>query len=190
MSRGIRLMFIGCALFSATAAVQAQVVVLDQVQAVVDTTVGGLAVGGASDQRLAQTITVGVDGRLIGVMLPIGCDSGRLVLEIRDVVGGEPGPTVLSRRQIRADRIADVGSAFQLIRVGMGGVPATAGDQLAIVLDNPTGSCGVFRGPVGDSYAGGQGFFEALPNPPGWIPFSDTETRLDLPFITVVRTGP
>jgi hypothetical protein len=188
MKRAVLLSLFVAVVVTAASPAKAQTTVLDQVQAVVDTSVGGLAIGGTSDQRLAQTVTVGIDGRLIGVMLPVGCDSGRLVVEIRDVVGGEPGPTVLARRQVRADRVADVGAAFQFIRVFSGGVTFSAGDQFAIVLDNPSGSCGIFRGPVGDSYPGGEGFFEALPNPPGWVPFSDTETRLDLPFMTVVRT--
>ncbi len=162
------------------------VTILDQVQGVIDDTVGGMAVGGGSDQRLAQTVTVGVSGRLVGVMLPIACESGRLVMEIRDVVGGEPGPTVFARTRIPAVRIPDLGPTFQQVPV-RGAVNFSVGDEFAVVLDNPTGGCGIFRGPVGDSYAGGQGFFEALPNPPGWVPFSETESRLDLPFMTVVR---
>ncbi len=166
---------------------EAQTSVLDQVQAVIDSSVGGLAIGGLSDQRLAQTVTVGIDGQLVGVMLPIVCASGRLIVEIRDVVGGEPGPNVLSRRRFPAQRIPDLGATFQFFQVRGGGLRLMAGDQFAIVLDNPTGQCGIFRGPVGDSYTAGEGFFEALPNPPGWVPFSETETRLDLPFMTMVR---
>jgi len=169
------------------AAADPPITVLDQVQGVIDDTVGGLAVGGESDQRLAQTVTVGVSGRLVGVMLPIACESGRLVMEIRDVVGGEPGTNVLARTRIPAGRVPNLGPTFQNVPV-RGAVSFTAGDEFAVVLDNPTGGCGIFRGPVGDSYAGGQGFFEALPNPPGWVPFSETESRLDLPFMTVVRT--
>jgi len=61
------------------------------------------------------------------------------------------------------------------------------GDVYTLVLRNTGGSCGLLRGPEGDPYAGGEGFFAARPNPPGWIPFSATETRLDLPFLVVVR---
>jgi len=166
---------------------EAQTMVIDQVQAVIDTSVGGLAIGGDSNQRLAQTMIAGIDGRLTGIMLPIACESGRLIVEIRDVVAGEPGPNVLSRRRFRAERIPDLGATFQFFRVRGGGLYLMAGDQFAIVLDNRAGSCGIFRGPVGDPYSAGEGFFEALPNPPGWVPFSETETRLDLPFMTVVR---
>ena len=187
MRRFVLMFVCGFLFMTLTAAVEAQSTVIDQMQAVIDSSVGGLAIGGNSDQRLAQTITVGVDGRLSGLMLPIGCSSGRLILEIRDVVGGEPGPNVLARRRIRAERVPDLGATFQFFRIGGGGLFFMAGDQIALVLDNPTGSCGIFRGPVGDPYSAGEGFFEALPNPPGWVPFSETETRLDLPFMTVVR---
>jgi hypothetical protein len=186
--RRIVLMFVcGFLFMTLTAVVEAQSTVIDQMQAVVDDSVGGMAIGGTSDQRLAQTVTVGVSGRLIGIMLPVACESGRLVIEIRDVVGGEPGDNILSRRRIRAERIPDLGATFQLFRVRGGGLHLMAGDQFAIVLDNRSGGCGIFRGPVGDSYSGGQGLFEALPNPPGWVPFSETEDRLDLPFMTLVR---
>jgi hypothetical protein len=185
-----RIVLLACVIFSTialTAAADPPITLMDQMQAVIDSTVGGLAIGGESDQRLAQTVTAGIDGRLTALMLPIACESGRLVVEIRDVIGGEPGPTVLSRGTFPATRIPNLGPTFQMVPI-RGSVNLTAGDQFAIVLDNPSGSCGIFRGPVGDSYPGGQGLFEALPNPPGWIPFSETEDRLDLPFITVVRT--
>ena len=158
---------------------------IDQMQPVVDDTVGGLAIGGASQQKLAQTVTVGLDGRLVGVFLPIGCDSGRLVIEIRELdAEGKPSDVVLRRREFNAANISPIGPVFRFfpLRVPL----LSAGDRFAVVLQNPTGSCAIFSSPVGDSYAGGEGFFEALPNPPGWVPFSDTETRLDLPFITEV----
>ena len=186
MKRTILMMLVVAVMGTVAPVAEAQTTVLDQIQPVVDSSVGGLAIGGTSDQRLAQTVTAGVDGRLVGVMLPIACASGRLIVEIRDVVGGEPGPNVLSRRGFRAERIPDLGATFQFFRARGGGLRLMAGDQFAIVLDNPTGGCGIFRGPVGDSYSAGEGFFEALPNPPGWVPFSETDTRLDLPFMTVV----
>jgi hypothetical protein len=160
--------------------------VIDQMQPVVDTTVGGMAIGGGSAQQLAQTVTVGRDGKLVGLFLPIGCDSGRLVIEIRNVDGDSPGTVLLYRRRIDAAQLSPIGPAFRLFRIDPG-LPLAAGDRLAVVLRNPTGSCGMFQGPVGDAYAGGEGFFQALPNPPGWVPFSDTETRLDLPFMTLMR---
>ena len=186
MKRIVLLSVCGVLFMTMTAVVEAQSIVIDQMQAVVDDSVGGMAIGGTSDQRLAQTVTVGVSGRLIGIMLPVACESGRLVMEIRDVVGGEPGSTIFARTNLPARRLPDLGPSFQMVPV-RGMASFVAGDQFAIVLDNPSGGCGIFRGPVGDSYSGGQGLFEALPNPPGWVPFSETEDRLDLPFMTVVR---
>jgi hypothetical protein len=150
----------------------------------VDSTVGGAAIGGASEQQLAQTVTVGLAGELVGVFLPIGCDSGRLLIEIRTLDDGSPGDVVLGRRRFDAVDVPPIGPVFRLFRMGAG-LSFAAGDRFAIVLRNREGSCGIFRGPVGDSYARGEGFFQALPNPPGWVPFSDT--RLDLPFMTLTR---
>jgi len=160
--------------------------VIDQIQPDVDTTVGGVGIGGASAQQLAQTVTVGRDGKLVGIFLPIGCDSGRLVIEILNVEGDGPGNTLLYRRRIDAPQLAPIGPVSRLFRIDPG-LPLAAGDRLAVILRNPTGSCGLFQGPVGDAYAGGEGFFQALPNPPGWVPFSETESHLDLPFMTLIR---
>jgi hypothetical protein len=45
----------------------------------------------------------------------------------------------------------------------------------------------VFQGPPGDSYLGGNLFFDARPNPPGWVCNCEFPgERLDLPFQTVV----
>ena len=85
---------LGLSLFlvAAPAPAQSPEVFIDQMQPLIDTTVGGLAIGGASHEKLAQTVTVAHDGRLRGVFLPIGCDSGRLVVEIRNVESsGTPG---------------------------------------------------------------------------------------------------
>lgn len=179
---------VGLSLFlMASPAVEAQSTATDQMQPSVDITVGGLAIGDTSEEQLAQTVTVGLDGWLEGVFLPIGgCDSGRLIIEIRTLDGDSPSDVVLRRRRFNAADVPQVGPVFRLFRMG-GWLSFSAGDRFAIVLRNPTGSCGIFQGPEGDSYAGGQGFFQALPNPPGWVPFSATETRLDLPFMTLMR---
>jgi hypothetical protein len=60
------------------------------------------------------------------------------------------------------------------------------GDFLAIVLSNGAGSCGVAASPDGDSYAAGRAWFDARPNPPGWLPVSPLSPEDDLPFQTVV----
>ena len=61
--------------------------------------------------------------------------------------------------------------------------------MFAIVLSSP-GECGVFQGPIGDSYPAGNAFFDAQPNPVGaWVCICDfPEARFDLPFQTLVET--
>jgi hypothetical protein len=176
-------------LIAASAHAQSPSVFIDQMQPLIDTAVGGLAIGGASQEKLAQTVTVGRDGRLRGVFLPIGCDSGRLVVEIRNVESsGAPGSVLLARRAFPAEQVTGFGPVFRYFRLGDDhDLLFVAGSRFAIVLRNPTGTCGILRGPVGDTYTGGSGFFGALPNPPGWVPFFPTETRLDLPFMTVMK---
>lgn len=160
--------------------------VIDPMQPDFDAVVGPLAVGGPSEQMLAQTLTATIAGRIVGVFLPIACSGGRLHLELRDTANGGPGSVVLGHGSKPASHLPPLGAHFRLISIG-GGPVLSPGDSYTLVLRNTGGSCGLLRGPEGDSYAGGAGFFDARPNPPGWIPFSATETRLDLPFLVVVR---
>lgn len=125
------------------------------------------AIGGASEQQLAQTFTIVRDGTLAGVFLPVGCGSGQLEIEIRNVEGDEPGTTVLGSQHFSAESIVTDVTVFKLFRLP--GLPVSAGDRLAMVLRNPTGSCGMASGPEGDPYPGGEAFFDARPNPPGWL---------------------
>lgn len=176
-------------LIAASAHAQSPNNFIDQMQPLIDTTAGALAIGGASQEKLAQTVTVGHDGRLRGVYLPIVCDSGRLIVEIRNVdSSGTPSSILLGRSSFPAGDIAMIGPLFRYFNLDDDSdLSFVSGNRFAIVLRNPTGTCGIFRGPTGDSYTGGAGFFDALPNPPGWIPFSATETGLDLPFVTRMK---
>jgi len=170
-------------LFPLTAVAIPPATVLDQLQSQIDGTVGGAAVGGASNQRLAQTVTVGFDGRLGGVHLPIACTDGTLEIEVRDVTAtGLPGSVVLDAHSFPAAHLPNIGIVFRFLRLG--NIPLLAGDRIAFVLDNPTGVCGIFQGPVGNTYSDGSGFFEALPNPPGFLLLGERE---DLPFITQMK---
>ena len=170
----------------ASAQAQSAATFIDQMQPLIDNTVGGLAIGGPSQQKLAQTVTVAHAGRLRGVFLPIGCDSGRLLVEIRNVnPSGEPGSLVLARQRFPAEDVAVIGPVFRYFKFEDSDLSFMAGNHFAIVLRNPTGSCGIFRGPAGNSYTGGAGFFDALPNAPGWLPLSGPD--LDLPFMTVMK---
>ncbi len=57
--------------------------VIDQEQPVIDTTVGGLAIGGGSQQQLAQVVTAGITGRLTAVRFPVACSTGSLTVEMQ-----------------------------------------------------------------------------------------------------------
>lgn len=160
---------------------------VDAAQFEIDMKAGGLAVGGASQQRLAQTMTVEVGGNLAGVFLPISCASGKVVVEVRDVGKGDvPGPGVLA---VTGARAADLGvPPFRFTYVAMRRpLLLAAGDRISIIVSNPGGECGFAQAPATAAYAGGRGFFEALPNSPGFIPFSDfAGAPDDLPFQLVL----
>ncbi len=146
------------------------------------------AVGGPSVQVLSQTLTVGLSGRLAEVRVPIGCESGRVILQITDVdTLGLPGSSVLAERRYPANFFPEVVTAdFQSLPLG-GRVGVTAGDRIAIVLSNPTGSCGVQPGPLGNPYTGGTGWADDTTDPFPPVPLSLGTNRADLPFQTFVR---
>ncbi len=160
--------------------------IIDQLQPNIDNS-AILAIGGSSDQKLAQTVTISTTGILKGVYLPISCADGRLNISINDVVLGEPGSLTFTNKKIRGSRVSNLVTQFRYFGIP-GNLLVNAGDQYAIVLENATGSCGISGSPVGDSYPAGGGFFDARPNPPGWVPFEDTESRFDLPFLLRIKT--
>jgi hypothetical protein len=174
------------ALAPATASARPPATALDAMQPLADASSGTLAIGGASGQRLAQTFSAELSGRLTGVFLPLRCDSGHLVLEIREMEGDLPGDVSVVSQVVPAAQVRRLDFHFQLFDLG-GGVAVAPGTRLALVLSNPDGVCGIARGPVGDGYADGAGYFEASPNEPGWIPLATTETRHDHPFLVAVK---
>jgi len=168
--------------------------VVDQQQPVIDDSVGGLAIGGGplSDQKLAQVFTVGLAGYLTEVRLPIACDGGDpLILEIQSVAAGLPDGGVLRSQTYDGAGLPSFAPDPPQLRPFTLAVPlpVVAGQQLAIFLYSPLpGACGVFQGPVGDPYPGGDGYFDALPNlPRQWLPLGPPlGDRSDLPFATLV----
>lgn len=158
---------------------------LDQEQTAVDPS-ANQAIGGASQQILAQVVTPGISGRLREIHMPIACSSGDLFVDIQgvDSATGEPDGTVLHSRRIRGRTLPPplpVVPDFRSLFLG-GGVGITAGVPYAIVLSSD-GQCASQQGPTGDSYPGGEAFFDSRPNPPGvWVPLGR-----DLPFQTYVR---
>jgi hypothetical protein len=162
---------------------------LDQQQMTVDTSVGAHAIGGTSQQILAQVVTSGRAGRLVEVRMPVACSSGNLIVEIRYVSSttGEPVGTAVSAETIAGGTIPASGPPPVFRRVTFS-VPVWVGvgDRLAIVLSS-AGQCAIWSGPVGDPYPGGHAWFDARPNAPHvWVRGSVGTGRDDLPFQTFV----
>ena len=186
MKKKISLLILACSLNASVVTSVDAAKVIDQFQPNIDSA-SILAIGGSSEQKLAQTITIDIAGILKGVYLPINCADGRLKIAINDVVDGEPGSFEYTYNQVRSARITNQITTFRYFGLP-GDLSVEVGDEYAIVIDNPTGSCGISGSPVGDSYSGGGGFFDARPNPPGWVPFEETESRFDLPFMVLIKT--
>jgi hypothetical protein len=149
-----------------------------------------MAIGGPSGQVLAQTFTAAIGGRLAEIRLPIGCASGELILQVKDVAAdGKPGTAVLATRHYAADLFpTTVSGDFQSLPLG-GRVGLTPGERIALVLSNPTGSCGVLPG-ISSGYADGDGWMLDLTY--GWQPLLISNSSVtDVGFQTFVRmTGP
>lgn len=170
--------------------------ILDQQQPTIDTSVGGLAIGFSSQQKLGQTVMAGKTGDLVRVDLPVGCDGADLIIEITDVAStGAPGSTVKSTTTIAGSTLPSFplgGISFRQFTLATP-VAVSSGAVYAIVLRSTsttaTTGCGIFRGPLGDNYTGGDLYFDALPNAPGWIRNCGEfpNDRCDLPFKTWVE---
>jgi len=161
--------------------------VIDQQQPTIDASVGGLAIGGNSEQMLAQVVTAGISGKIAGVRFPVACESGDLVVQIQGVTAGQPNGVVLASQTVTAASLPSFAPNPPSFRSLVFSAPATVtvGTQFAIVLKNTTGVCDVFQGPVGNPYAGGNGFYDARPNQVGvWEPLGG---RADLPFQTLMQ---
>lgn len=184
------------AVFAAVVAAAAAVgdaraaLIVDQEQPFVAGTVGGVAVGGFYDQKVAQVVTPGVDGRLAAVAMPVVCEaSSTLEVEIQGVTAGVPDGSILARFSVQGSELPSsypAPPAMRQLELPTA-IEQSAGAPFAIVLDSP-GDCGMFRGPVGDSYAGGNGYFDSRPNPVGvWVCMCEfAGERFDFPFRTFV----
>jgi hypothetical protein len=155
--------------------------VFDQEQSVIDATVGGLVIN--SGQVLAQVVTAGISGDLVEVRFPVDGDSGDLIVEIQEVAGGTPNGVILSSQAFPATSLPPAGPTLRSLALGTP-VAFSAGDQFAIVLSS-AGFFGIFQGPVGDPYPGGDGFFLDPAFPASWNPLGPP--RSDLPFLTLVE---
>jgi hypothetical protein len=161
---------------------------IDQQQPIIDTSSGTVfAIGGGSEQKLAQVVTAGLSGVLTQVRFPISCSSTtELIVEIQEVAGDRPSGVVLTSQTISGADLPPASPTFRSL-VFLSPPYLSAGSRFAIVLI-ARGSCGLYQGPLGDSYPGGDGFSDSRPNPPGiWVPLF---YRLDLPFQTMVNPCP
>jgi hypothetical protein len=161
--------------------------VIDQQQPTIDISVGALAIGGDSTQKLAQIVTTGAAGFLTAVRLPIVCETGSsLVVEIQQVASGVPNGVVMTSQTFPGGSLSP-DAAFKDL-VFSAPVSFAVGEQFAIVLKS-SGTCAALQGPVGDTYAPGNLYFDALPNRPGWVCVCTfAGARFDLPFQTLVES--
>lgn len=149
-----------------------------------------LALGGSSSQRLAQTFRISRKGWLSHLTLAASCMPDakvRVTVEQVDKFG-RPGGVVLAEEWVPGTVFTSVPTPAYGFRIVEFGKPAwLAPGDYAFILTAKAGDCGVMAGPTGDSYPDGRGWFEALPNPPGWIELFDAEGVRDLPFQVFMR---
>jgi hypothetical protein len=171
---------------SSAAATAAPTLVIDQEQAETSAS-GTLAIGGESQQILGQTLTAGIDGFLSHVELPVACAGGELIVEIVELEGALPTGRVRGSAVIGPGMLPPLTETpFPFVSIALA-VPVriARGDRFGIVLRNETGVCGLALPAGGDTYAGGESFFDSRPNPAGvWV-----AGPYDLPFRTVVDLG-
>ena len=165
---------------------RAQLSVIDQ-QSAIEPGQNTFAIGGASEQILAQVVTTGITGPLVGINVPVA-GMGDLIVEIQGVTGvGEPDGSIFLSQTFPAP-----GSGSDTFVSLMFSTPMSfsVGDEFAIVLSS-TGTLGMSRAPTGDTYMGGSAFFDSRPNTPGvWVALSIGGNPDDLAFQTVVSISP
>jgi hypothetical protein len=163
--------------------------VLDQEQPVFGTDEFTHAIGGSSEQKLAQTVTAGRRGSLVQVDLPVVCSEGaELIVKITELdATGRPSGAVLSTTRVPgAALFATDPPTFRSIVLADPPFMAV-GNRFAVVLEATGASCSLRPGPIGNAYGGGSAFFDARPNPPGWLALKGfRDTPHDLPFKTWV----
>ena len=163
---------------------RAQLLVIDQ-QAPLDPGQAQTVIGGNSDQILAQVVTTGITGPLVGINVPVA-GFGDLLVEIQGVTGAEPdGSIFLSQIFPGPGPGSDTFVSFMFLTP----ISFSDGDVFAIVLSS-TGALGMSQAPIGDTYIGGSGFFDSRPNAVGvWVPLSVGGNPDDLAFQTVVSVA-
>jgi hypothetical protein len=172
-------------------------VVLDQYENLWSS-VATVPIGGATEQQLAQTFEAGITGHLDHLQLVFTCEPdsvGLFTVEIQKVgADGLPNGGLLGSVSLDSSTLNLVPPALRDVVVP--GVDLVAGNKYAIVMRAAdTANCFASEGPIEAGmfgYPRGSGYFDARPNPPGWMLFQPQS--LDLPFYTYMRvaelTGP
>jgi hypothetical protein len=167
--------------------------VVDQQQPIFGSAMAS-AIGGPDDQKLAQTVTAGLDGSLTHVELPVACDGGRLIVEIVRLEGRLPGTRVLATGSLESALVPPEPSVPPFVRIALSKpVRMSRGDRFAIVMRNETGSCGIPLLVHLDWYPGGQAFhdaFDARRRRRVWTPTRFLAVQPDFPFRTIVEAAP
>lgn len=165
---------------------------VDQASAPADPGRGYKSLGGAHDQKLAQTFTVGLAGSLVALRLPLSaCEGGDLYVDIHALdARGAPTGAALQSARIAPAKIPVADSGLVEIRFDSPR-DVEVGDRLGFALRVDSAArgarCLLANGPVGESYAGGAFFYDLRPNPPGWAAASLVPGEgHDLSFETIV----
>lgn len=182
---------VAAALFGAAHAAE----VVDQSQLLINPASGYLGIGGGSEQKLAQTFTAGVTGNLVAIRMPvIGCGGGELVMEVRLAApDGTPNGTLLSTTRYAPATVPPSGADFHEFRLGEPlRIRRSVKYAYTLRMDSSalTSNCSYAKSEAGDTYAGGEHYFDSRPNPPGWLAASEvSDPGKDLAFETIVDTG-
>lgn len=169
-------------------------IVLDQEQPLIEPAHGLQALGGITEQKIAQTVTAGLSGRLVEVHVPAACGNGEVILEIhRLAADGTPIGPGLALELLRAGDFARTTDPPVFHRFVIDPAPRfEAGERFSIMLRDKTGECAMWPGPKGDSYPRGEGWsINNTPPTDAWTRNSDRPYPFDdWPFKTFVDTTP
>lgn len=150
-----------------------------------------LGLGGSSDQKLAQVFEVHGKGWLSHITLPMNCQpTGKVTVRIEKVdATGAPSGSVLAEEIVPGT----VFTSYPTPAIGFRLVQFTKPVHVypghyALTLETSGGDCGIYAGPRMDSYPAAAAFFDARPNPPGWIElFVSPGVYFDLAFQVYLR---
>lgn len=154
-----------------------------------------LALGGGSEQRLAQTFTARRTGAVDRVDLVLACSdteagSGLVEVALQGVLpDGSPDGVDRARVAVSKDLLGPPPIAPRPLYLR--GTTVEAGERYAIVVAATGADDCAMGGSIWDTglfgYPHGEAFYDARPNPPGWLPLGPDSQ--DLAFWLRLRTG-